>query len=206
MKKYISIILLLLFINSIKSQTQKYKLINNEEQQLINDLCSTLIDTTRLMVIYPLIDKPVNIFFGNETLNLLGLNYGFEINDFQCLASDTTFIKENPKALGNYLPKNGTFRLFKDSLLIKENKFFQVLSIDTITKYSISDILKKKKYPLGHYLICDFGKIVFSKNQKFAVVDYSIHCGNWCYDGATVLMEYKNSKWVVVKTLSIKIA
>jgi len=207
MKKLITIIFLLLLIHSIKGQTQKYKLINKEEQQVINDLCSTLIDTTRFIVISPLIDTPIENL-GDENLLKLDKKYDFDINKFECLPSDTLFIKQNPKLCGNYSCAKGGFRLFKDSMQIKYNKYFQVLSVDTLAKYSKSDILEyvKHAYNGKSHRICKFSKIVFSRNNKYAVVDYSINCGHWCYDGATVLMERLNNKWIIIDTFIVKFA
>jgi hypothetical protein len=207
MKKNISIVFLLLIILSTKGQTQKYRLVNNDEQQVINDLCSTLIDTTRLMVISPLIDTPI-INLGDETLSRLDKKYGFDINQFECLPGDTLFIKQNPKLCGNYSLAKGGFRLFKDSMLIKDNKYFHVLSVDTLAKYSRSNILEFVKHTHSGKLhrICRFSKIVFSRDKKYAVVDYSIECGHWCFDGATVLMEQLDNKWVVVEKLIVKFA
>jgi len=198
MNKYISIIFIVLSMCTIKGFAQKYKTVNNKEQQVIDDFCSTLFDSTSFIVISPLISTSVTCLT-TKHLSELEKNNGFDINQFECSPSDTVSIKQIPELYGNgYSTKNG-FRLFKDTMLIKTSHYFQVLPIEAVAKKSNPQILEyvKRTYKKEYPRICSFGKVLFSKNKEYAILDFKIYCGSWCGEGGVLLMKYLNNKWVV---------
>jgi len=165
------------------AQHKEYKILNIEEQNLINDLTSTFEDTSIPFILSPFIN------FSIET-SMLDLD--FLINKFGFMDKD--IIDDR-----------------KDTLLLTHNDFFQIINQDSLTKYRRIDAGKSIADPVLDNIekyystsgICSFHHIVFSKNKEYALVEYYMHCGFLCGFGEVVLMKRKNNHWIRLETLVI---
>ena len=185
---YILFFFLLLFNNFILGQNQKYGLLAVEELELINDLSSTFKDTS--IVISPLIVFTID----SSTL------------DMSILTEKFSFVKSQ---FGNRS---------SDTLLFRDNKYFKVISPDSLIKYRklkfksdyrVHEKIDLFQTPILYYIeknyqkagICYFYKPVFSRNKTYAVIQYWVDCGSLCGWGKTVLMKKTKDKWIIIDTL-----
>jgi hypothetical protein len=210
---YILLIIIFSINNFASGIKNNYKSISKNDIEVLNDLCSTLLDSKKLMLINPFITTPVD--FTIYQTGLIDPKYGFNTSKFEYLAGDTLYIKQNPKQFSDILSKNGSFNLFSDTLLINFNNFFEILSTDTVIKYESiaaktpkdyhyeNPLLKyiKNNYKGKYHRLCTFSKVLFSENSKYAIVHYYIYCGNMCADGGIVLMKKTKNKWIIINTL-----
>jgi len=146
MKPILKILVFLLLIsNLVFGQKQEYKSLTNNELELINNLSSTFTDTT--IIISPL------IVFGIDSthldISLLITKYGFAKKQFEKTLADT--------------------------FLIKDNKYFEVLSPDSLIAFKNYQepgyiILDPLFYCIKIFYqksaICYFRKSIFSKNTS----------------------------------------
>jgi hypothetical protein len=105
-----------------------------------------------------------------------------------------------------------------DTLLIKDNKYFKVISPDSLLKYKSlkfdADFRIRKgidlfQSPILYFIeknynkegICYFYKPIFSKERTYAIAEYWVHCGSLCGWGQVVLMKRINRKWTIIETL-----
>jgi hypothetical protein len=171
---------LLLIGNLVFGQKQEYKSLTNNELELIDKLSSTLKDST--IIISPL------IIFGIDStylhISMLNTKYGFAKKQFEKTLADT--------------------------FLIKDNKYFEVLSPDSLIAFKIYQepgyiILDPLFYCIKKFYqksaICYFRKPIFSKNNSYAIIEYWVSCGNLCGWGEIVLMKKVQGKWSIFKTL-----
>ena len=102
-----------------------------------------------------------------------------------------------------------------DTLIIDKNDFFEVVSVDSILKFSncnyrLNDSMIISE-PFYYYLalaykkkcICHFSKIQFSKNSEYAIAEYFIGCGMNDGMGKRLLLKRTKEKWIIIDTLSI---
>ena len=105
-----------------------------------------------------------------------------------------------------------------DTLVINKNKFFEVVSADSILKFSRCDnrlndstIISE---PFYYYLfraykkkcVCSFSKVLFSKNSGYAIAEYFIGCGMDDGIGKRLLLKKTKDKWIVIETLSFHLS
>jgi hypothetical protein len=98
---------LILFNYFVFGQSRNYQLLTDTEFDLVNDLSSTFKDTSISFVISPLIVSSIN----SSSLDIPEMvdKYGFTKNQFEFSANDT--------------------------LLLKDNRYFKVISTDSLIKY-----------------------------------------------------------------------
>jgi len=181
----------ILILNCIAfGQNPKYKSIDRSELELINDLSTTVVDTSLPFIVSPLIVFPI----------------------------DTSSI-DIPKMIAKYGFSNNQFGSpLKDTFLLKNNRCFDVINPDSLIKYknakniiSSGDSILVLTDPLIFYLdkyyrkngICYFHKPIFSFNKAYAIVEYYIYCGSLCGDGEIVLMKKIKGKWIRIQTLMV---
>lgn len=181
---------LILFDNFVLGQSRDYKLLTDKELDLVNDLSSTFKDTSISFVISPLIVSSID----SSSLDIPELvdKYGFTKNQFEFSAYDT--------------------------LLIKDNKYFKVISPDSLIKYDnlefdadfcIREGIDLFQSPILYFIdksynkkgICHFYKPIFSKKETYVLVQYWMNCGFLCGYGELVLMKKINGKWTIIDTL-----
>ena len=187
MRNSIILTCLTLLLNfTVFGQNEKYGTTSNSELELFKDLIFSLRDSS--FVISPLIEEKVDASMLN--VSRLTNKYGFTRNQF----------------------KNIT----KDTLLIKKNKYIEVVNPDSIIKFlNFGRYLKinDSTYIAAPYYyfiektyhkkcICEFSKTVFSKNKTYAVVKYMIRCGMDDGRGETILMKKTKQKWIVIDTFA----
>jgi len=187
MRNSIILTCLTLLLNfTVFGQNEKYGTTSNSELELFKDLIFSLRDSS--FVISPLIEEKVDASMLN--VSRLTNKYGFTRNQF----------------------KNIT----KDTLLIKKNKYIEVVNPDSIIKFlNFGRYLKinDSTYIAAPYYyfiektyhkkcICEFSKTVFSKNKTYAVVKYMIRCGMDDGRGETILMKKTKQKWTVIDTFA----
>ena len=158
---------LILFDNFVLGQSLDYKLLSDTELALVNDLSSTLTDT--IFVISPLIFSSVDA--SRIDIPKMVNKYGF-----------------SKKQFGNTLG---------DTLLIKDSKYFKVISPDSLLKYKRlkfdADFRIRKgidlfQSPILYFIeknynkegICYFYKPIFSKERTYAIAEYWVYCGSLC--------------------------
>jgi len=192
MKRFFLILTCLTLLCSIESfgQNQRYKLINEVEQNLLNDLSTTFQDTSISFVVAPLITHTIT-FSDIDIPNIVN-KYGF---------NKKQFIKKSI-----------------DTLSIKNNKCFTVIDQDSLLKYNnlvfdtelcIEKGIDPLQSPILYYVereynkggICYFYKPVFSTSRSYAIVEYWIHCGFLYGWGELVLMKKIDNKWIIIETL-----
>ncbi|MFC0878791.1 hypothetical protein ACE01N_19505 [Saccharicrinis sp. FJH2] len=185
MKILVTILFAVLLSNYVSlGQSFDYKKLGKTEVEIINDLSSTLRDTTIPFVLSPFINYPIK----ESTLMISYLvdNYGFNINDFKLQSFDT--------------------------LLLEANDYFQIISPDSLLNWQtieskdsedpfINPTLEKLKDYCGKSGICRFHKIVFSEDRKYALVKYWMYCGFMCGHGSTVLMKREDNNWIIKERL-----
>ena len=181
---------LILFDNFVFGQSRDYKLLTNTELNLVNDLSSTFKDTSISFVISPLIVSSID----SSSLDIPEMvdKYGFTKNQFEFSTYDT--------------------------LLIKDNKYFKVISPDSLIKYYnlefdadfyIREGIDLFQSPILYFIaksynkkgICYFYKPIFSKKGSYVLVQYWMNCGFLCGYGELVLMKKINGKWTIIDTL-----
>lgn len=171
-------------------QNEKYKTTSDSELELFKDLILSVGDNS--FVISPLIKENVDASMLN--ISRLTNKYGFTRNQFR----NTT----------------------KDTLLIKKNKYIEVVNPDSIIKFHNLGLYLKindSTYisaPYYYFIektyhkkcICEFSKTVFSKDKTYAVVKYMILCGMDDGRGETVLMKKTKHKWIVIDTFAFHVS
>jgi len=181
MKKiFIILFSVIISINYLFGQEQKYKEINDTELKLYKDLIQTLKDTT--FIVYPLIEAPIS----SPLLNIQELTeYDFSSKQFKEPSITETF-------------------------LIKDNNYFKVICPDSINSFknhkennvlTSDSFLSAIKQHYGKSSVCYLSKAIFSKDKKYAVAEYFIFRGKLFGGGATVLMKKAKDKWVIIKDL-----
>jgi|SRR5690554_125324 len=184
---------LILFDSSVFGQSRDFKLLTDKELELINDLSSTFKDTSISFVISPLIVSLID----SSSLDIPEMvdKYGFTKNQFEFIAYDT--------------------------LLIKDNKYFIVISPDSLIKYNnlefdddfcIREGFDLFQSPILYFIdksynkkgICHFYKPIFSKKGSYAIVQYWMDCGFFCGSGELVLMKKVNDKWTIIDMLAFE--
>jgi hypothetical protein len=177
--------LILLFTLAAYGQNERYKIATNLELKLYKDLMLTFKYDS--FVVSPLVDKTV--YFKMLDTQKLICKYGFSKKQFR--------------------------NSLKDTILIKNNRYFEAISPDSIIKFSNLGLKLFKidsTYIMNPYYyfiektynkrcVCEFNKIVFSKNKMYAVAEYFIACGPDDGIGETVLMRRTKNKWVVINSL-----
>jgi len=167
-------------------QNEKYKTTSDSELELFKDLILSVGDNS--FVISPLINENVDASMLN--ISRLTSKYGFTRNEFR----NTT----------------------KDTLLIKKNKYIEVVNPDSIIKFRNLGLYLKindSTYisaPYYYFIektyhkkcICEFSKTIFSKDKTYAVVKYMILCGMDDGRGETILMKKTKHKWIVIDTFA----
>jgi hypothetical protein len=189
MRQIITILcFLILFDNFVLGQSKDYKLLSDTELALVNDLSSTFTDT--IFVISPLIFSSVDS--SQIDIPKMVNKYGF-----------------SKKQFGNTLG---------DTLLIKSNKYFKVISSDSLLKYerlefdaefTVRNGIDVLQVPILYFIeknynkkgICYFYKPIFSNKRTYAIVEYWVTCGSLCGWGEMVLMKLINRKWTIIDTL-----
>lgn len=188
---FILFCIIFLFNNFILGQNQKYVILSDNELGLINDLSSTFKDTS--IVISPLISPSVD----SSLLDIPGLvnKYGFNKSQFE--------------------------KTINDVLLIKGNKYFEVISLDSLVKYENAkfdtDIRLRNQIdlfqsPVLYFIeknynkscLCYFYRPVFSKNGNYAIAEFWVNCGEEDGWGETVLMKKAKDNWIIVDILVMK--
>jgi len=178
--------LTLLLNFTVFGQNEKYRTTSDSELELFKDLTLSLRDNS--FVISPLIEESVDASMLN--ISRLTNKYGFTRNQFR--------------------------NMTKDTLLIKKNKYIEVVNPDSIIKFlNFGRYLKinDSTYIAAPYYyfiektyhkkcICEFSKILFSKNKTYAVVKYMIRCGMDDGRGETFLMKKTKQKWIVIDTFA----
>ena len=184
MRTKIRFVLLVLFISNFSfAQNREPQFLSDVEQNLINDLTYTFKDTSISFILSPFINYSIDTSMLD--LNFLTNKYGFLVKDIE---------KDR-----------------KDTLLLTQNDFFQIMNQDSLIKYRkieineslddpVLDEIEKYYNKLG---ICSFHHIVFSKNKDYALVEYYMHCGFLCGFGEVVLMKRKDKHWIRLETLVI---
>ena len=128
-------------------------------------------------------------------------------------------IKELSKKYGF---NKGLFSNFtKDTIILERNDYFKIINPDSLSKYikiqnftllNVSnDSLLLLNDPVLYYInkyygkqgICNFHKVVYSKNRNYALVEYWMHCGFLCGYGEIIVMKKVKNKWIKLETLVI---
>lgn len=172
----------LLFSNTTFGQNHNYKTLNDIDQEVINNLCSTFKDTS--ILISPFIKLPIEYLssYANELTEKYGFKKGQMVNNHD-----------------------------QETYVLRMNKYFKILPPDSLIKYEniphdSSDLNGPIVSSIGMYYgkkgICFFHKIIFSQNKTYALVQYWIECGFMCGSGQTVLMKKIKTKWIVIKLLA----
>lgn len=190
--KYIFICSLFLFNHFASGQNAKYQPISNLELKIINDLSSTL-DTSISFVLSPIVisDFYNDIKYSQEVI----VESGFSESQFKSVS--------------------------KDTFMIDKNRYFKVISPDSLIKYRTATVTFRLKnrgredvnifadqvleYIKNQYqkrALCTFYKPIVVPSKKYAIASFYIDCGFMCGSGETVLLKSKKGKWVVVKMLS----
>lgn len=185
---FILVCSLFLFNSSILGQNQKYRLLTDSELSLINDVISTFEDVNKSIVISPLICYSINL--SSDEITVMINKYGFAKSQFK--------------------------NTLKDTLLVKDNKYFKVINPDSLLKYQnykfdidfcVRENINFIHTPILYFIeknykesgICYFYKPIFSKDKTYAIAEYLIYNGDsW---GETVLMKKKNGKWILIESL-----
>ena len=181
---------LILFNYFVFGQSRNYQLLTDTEFDLLNDLSSTFKDTSISFVISPLIVSSIN----SSSLDIPEMvdKYGFTKNQFEFSANDT--------------------------LLMKDNRYFKVISTDSLIKYKNLEFdadfcirvgIDLFKSPILHFIeknynkqgICYFYKPIFSKKGTYVLAQYWVNCGFLCGFGELVWMKKINGKWTIIDTL-----
>jgi hypothetical protein len=184
MKKYFLILLMfLLFIKVSFGQKNDFKKLSETEQKIINDLSSTFKDTNISFLLSPIVNNSIDGL--DLEIKNLTIKYGFNKNDL--------------------------IRQEKDTFLIEKNDYFKIINTDSLinwrkidSKGSFQDpVLVNIEKHYGKFGLCSFYRIIFSKNRKYALVEYWMDCGFMCGYGETVLMKKKSNSWIIIEILRI---
>jgi hypothetical protein len=112
-------------------------------------------------------------------------------------------------------------KTINDVLLIKGNKYFEVISLDSLVKYENAkfdtDIRLRNQIdlfqsPVLYFIeknynkscLCYFYRPVFSKNGNYAIAEFWVNCGEEDGWGETVLMKKAKDNWIIVDILVMK--
>lgn len=154
-----------------------------EKQNVINGICSTLIDMPRPFMLSPFVENTIDIssFYFDKLLT----RYGFSEKKLKSTNS-------NPKPS-----------------LLRENDYFQIADYNLIMKweniqpqYIVKTVSENVEKHYGKPGLCHFNRVIFSENKKYALVEYYISYGQLSGFGQTSIMEKINNKWVKIDTLS----
>ena len=166
-------------------QNEKYMTPTNSELEVYRDLILSIDDSS--FVISPFIEDSIS----SSLIDIPKMvnNYGFTKSQF----------------------KNAT----TDTLFIRKNKFFEVISPDSIIKFrnlalNIMEIDSTIIFNPYYYFIektfhkkctCEFSKIIFSKGNTYAIAGFLICCGPDNCRGETFLMKKTKNEWIVIDIL-----
>ena len=174
-------------------QSHAYKVIDDADQKVINDLSSTFKDTSISFLLSPFVGLPIDTFSLN--IHEVTKKYGFSKDQILNITKDTLILQ-----------KNDYFKILNSDSLIKYKKVpdFTLLNVSDNSYLLLTDpeLYYIKKY-YGKRGICSFRKIVYSKNRDYALVEYWMHCGSLCGYGETVVMKKMRNKWIIKETLII---
>ena len=183
MKNYLIFLIFILFIKVSYGQKIDFRKLSEKEQKLINDLSFTIKDTSISFLLSPFIYNSIDT--SQLEINDLTIKYGFN--------------------------KIELCRHEKDTILLERNDYFKILKPDSLIHWRkidskssfIDPVLENIEKHYGKLGLCSFNRIIFSKDGKYALVEYWMHCGLLCGYGETILMKKVNNKWIKLKTLTI---
>lgn len=177
--------LILLFNLGAFGQREKYAATSNSEIEIFGNLILSFRDSS--FVISPLVYESIDPSWID--IPRMVNKYGFIKSQFKNSTADTT--------------------------LINSNKYFKVISADSIIKFSnlgLSFKTNDSSYIFAPYYyfiektyhkkcICEFSEAIFSKDKNYAITNYTIRCGMNDGYGETVLMKKVGLKWIVFDKL-----
>jgi len=80
-----------------------------------------------------------------------------------------------------------------------------------LTKQHLQEFEKKKPVGKSSWVLiestCEEGysyilKPIFNKDYTLAFVQFGVNCGSYCGGGETQIYEYKDGKWIKIRTIS----
>ena len=171
----LNLIISLSAIITVFAQENKWSQVQNYELELINEISLTFIESE--IILSPFIYKKIETDY--LKINELSKKYGFIPENFKTNSNDTLLLIENIK----YQILN------PDSLIRYENLDLGSLNFIHPILYSI-----KKQYNKDSFM--SFHRPIFSKDKKYAIVQYWGFCGYLCGWGEVLLMKKEKGKWV----------
>lgn len=182
MKRNFLISIIIIFsINFSFGQDSGKKRLTKTEEKIINNLSSMFKDTSITFLFSPFVVYPIDKSHidGMEIMT----KYGFNKNELNKTQKDTFLLGEN-----NY------FKIVNPDSLARWQEFKSDNSFEDLTLRNIAKYYKKQG-------ICSFHKMFFSKDKRYAIVQYWMQCGFLCGYGETVLMKKTNQYWLKMRTL-----
>lgn len=183
MKKYLLLSIVIFLIKVSFGQKNDFKKLSEAEQKIINDLSYTFKDTSKPFLLSPFIIHSIDItIFEDKELTI---KYGFNKNDLKSQ--------------------------LKDTFLLEKNDYFKIIDSDSLKNWEkidakdnfIDPVLENIEKHYGKEGLCSFNRIIFSKDRRYALVEYLIYCGFLCGYGETILMKKENDSWIKIETLVI---